>query len=617
MSADDPETPRPEDARGEEPETATDSSTADQQPATSATDPAVDAVADTGDTGDTADTGDDNDQELTRPLYRDEATPAGAAPSSDSASPDDDEDGPGDESSDLTETTAESTPSDSRPRSELSDETTILSRARAHKRSQIERDPDETTLLPRTAGGSRVRRRDDSDNDYDDDIEADPKADRRRLLLMIGAVAVVAILGLLAGYAIIKTTSQPVAAPGSATSAPPDPDAPPTGDTTSSANTALITDQMLLTDTDAATLDSKRTWKVALTQRGSSPDSPHHPACLSVDVTKGAPTPQQSVLRLLSSNGSNSPAVLHQATAYGTPEEAAQAYAYASRALGDCAMTGAWVTAGHLIGGVGDQATAVTIQVLGGDAPEYRTVVLTRTGLVVDVVDVAKPDEAVSATRVAKVAGAIVDTQCQAAGGACSDEPEAQDGPPPLGGDKPGFLASGDLPPMGADLTRWAGTTPGEPDSNVLLGSGCEIVNWTKVPAEDRSHRTYLLADSASRFGLDQVIITNKDEQTATALATKVKDGWTSCHDRKLTATITPIREVSGPGAKSMDVKGWTTEVTQKSSDDATTKYRVGIVTAGTKVVFLFLNPQDTLDLTSDQFDTVAVRAGQRTTQVN
>ncbi len=254
---------------------------------------------------------------------------------------------------------------------------------------------------------------------------------------------------------------------------------------------------------------------------------------------------------------------------------------------------------------------------LGGDAPEYRTVVLTRTGLVVDVVDVAKPDEAVSATRVAKVAGAIVDTQCQAAGGACSDEPEAQDGPPPLGGDKPGFLASGDLPPMGADLTRWAGTTPGEPDSNVLLGSGCEIVNWTKVPAEDRSHRTYLLADSASRFGLDQVIITNKDEQTATALATKVKDGWTSCHDRKLTATITPIREVSGPGAKSMDVKGWTTEVTQKSSDDATTKYRVGIVTAGTKVVFLFLNPQDTLDLTSDQFDTVAVRAGQRTTQVN
>ncbi|MFT4166449.1 MAG: hypothetical protein QM650_14520 [Microlunatus sp.] len=581
MSADDPETPRPADAEGEAPVTA------------------------------------DSDDDAARPLYRDEATSTGSDSGSPTPSSGSAEDTDSDAASDPTAPTESTDSTTTRPRSELSDETTILSRARAHKRSQIERDPDETTLLPRTAGGGRVRRRPDDDADFEDDIEADPKADRRRLLLMIGAVAVVAVLGLLAGYAIIKTTSQPVAGPGTATSAQPDPDAPSTGDASNPANTALITDQMLLTDTDSATLDSKRTWKVALTQRGSSPDSPHHPACLSDDVTSGAPTPQQSVLRLLSSTGSNSPAVLQQATAYGTPEEAAQAYAYAARALGDCAMTGAWVTAGHLISGVGDQAAAVTIEVVGGDTPEYRTVVLTRTGLVVDVIDVAQPDKAISATRVAKVAGAVVDTQCQAASGACSDQPEAQDGPPPLGGDNPGFLASGDLPPMGTELTRWAGTTPGEPDSDVLLGSGCEIVNWSKVQAEDRSHRTYLLADSASRFGLDQVIITAKNEQAASALATKVKDGWTSCHDRKLTATITPIRDVSGPGAKSVDVKGWTTEVTQKSSDSATTKYRVGIVTAGTKVVFLFLNPQDTLDLTSDQFDTVAVRAGQRTTQVN
>lgn len=608
MSADDRENPRSADAEGEAPETAAESSTTDHDPES----PTADTAAD-NDTG--SDTGADSDEDAARPLYRDEATSAGSNLGSSAQSSDSTDGTDSDEDPDPT-AIKESADSGAQPRSGLSDETTILSRARAHKRSQIERDPDETTLLPRTAGGGRVHRRPDDDADLDDDIEADPKADRRRLLLMIGAVAVVAILGLLAGYAIIKTTSKPVAAPGPATSAQPDPDAP-TGDTSNPANTALITDQMLLTDTDSATLDSKRTWKVALTQRGSSPDSPHHPACLSDDVTRSAPTPQQSVLRLLSSTGSNSPAVLQQATAYGTPEEAAQAYAYASRALGDCAMTGAWVTAGHLISGVGDQATGVTIEVLGGDTPEHRTVVLTRTGLIVDVIDVAQPDKPVSATRVAKVAGAIVDTQCQAAGGACSDQPEAQDGPPPLGGDKPGFLASGDLPPMGAELTRWAGTTPGEPDSNVLLGSGCEIVNWSKVPAEDRSHRTYLLADSASRFGLDQVIITEKDEQAATALATKVKDGWTSCHDRKLTATITPIRDVSGPGAKSVDVKGWTTEVTQKGSDNATTKYRVGIVTAGTKVVFLFLNPQDTLDLTSDQFDSVAVRAGQRTTQVN
>ena len=605
MSADDPETPEPRDARGDEPETAPESSTADgspteQEPETRITAAASDAAA-------------ADDEDAPRPLYRDEAAPASSSdPAEDSEAAD-----TADTAEGAAGTGAASAGAGSSAGAELSDETTILSRARAHKRSQIERDPDETTLLPRTAGGSRVRRRADEDDDLDDDIEADPKADRRRLLLMIGAVAVVAILGLLAGYAIIKTTSEPTATPGPTSTTSADPEDTPTDQSTESTNTALITDQMMLTDTESATLDSKRTWKIALTQRGSSADSPHHPACLSVDVTKGAPSPQQSVLRLLSSTGTNSPAVLHQATAYGSPEEAAQAYAYASRALGDCAMTGAWVSAGHVITGVGDQATGVTIQVLGGDKPEYRTVVLARTGLILDVVDVAKPDQAVAAKQVAKVAGAVVDTQCQAAGGACADQPQAADGPPPLGGDKPGFLASGDLPPMGTDLTRWAGTTPDEPDSDTLLGSGCEIVDWSKVPAEDRSHRTYLLADSASRFGLDQVIITTKDEQSATALATKVKDGWTTCHDRKLTATITPIRDVSGAGAKGVNVKGWTTEVTQKSSDNTTTNYRVGIVAAGTKVVFLFLNPQDSLDLTSDQFDTVTVRGGQRATQVN
>ena len=498
---------------------------------------------------------------------------------------------------------------------ELSDETTILGRARAaRQRSRAGHDPDATTLLPRTAGGSRVRSRDE--DDLDDDIEADPRADRRRLLLLIGAVAVVAILGLVAGYAVIKTTSQPVAAPSPTGAGATDPAASPSDGSTSPDSTAIITDQLMLSPAQAETLDSKRTWKVALTQRGTSPDSPNHPACLSTEATDAAPVPQQTVIRLLSSSGSDSPAALHQATSYGTPEEAAQAYAYASRSLGDCAMTGAWIYEGHTITGVGDQAVGVTIQVLDGKSVEFRTVVLARTGRIVDVVDVAKPDKAVSAKRVASVTGDVVDTQCQIAGGGCSDEPEAQDGPPPLGGDQPGFLAAGDLPPIGPEQSRWAGTTPGEPDPDLLRGSGCETVDWSKVDAESASHRTYLPSDSSSRFGLDEVVVTTEDDAAATKLAEKVRDDWKDCSKRQLTATVADLTEVSGPGAKSVDVAGWTTEVSQKS-DDKTTSYRVGIVTAGAKVAFVFLNPQDDLDLTDDQFDIVTVRAGQRATQVN
>lgn len=537
------------------------------------------------------------DEGAPRPLYRDETTEDGTEGRSD----------PADETSPVAAST------DHDP----SDETTILNRARERKRSRAQEDPDATTLLPRTAGGGRISRRDANDmDDDDDDIEADPTANRRRLLMMIGAVAVVAILGLVAGYAIIRTVSQPVAAPAPSSSPGGDPGASASTLESEPGSTALLTDALMLSAQQAATLDNKRTWRVALTQRGSSTETPHQPACLSPEVADGAPTPQQTVLRLLSSDGSDAPAALHQATAYGTPEEAAQAYAYAARSLGDCAMTGAWVSAGHLVGGVGDQATGVTIQVLDGDTSEFRTVVLSRTGRIVDVVDVAKPDRAVSATRVAKAAGAVLDTQCSVAGGSCSDEPEAQDGPPPLGGDQPGFLASGDLPPEGEDLARWAGTTPSEPDQDLLRGSGCETVNWSKVEAESASHRTYLLSDGSNRFGLDEVVVTAANEAAATKLAEKVRDDWKNCGGRQLTASVSTIAEVEGPGAQSVDVRGWTTQVTQKA-DNKTTAYRVGIVTAGPKVAFLFLNPQPDLDLTPEQFDTVTVRAGQRATQIN
>ena len=48
-----------------------------------------------------------------------------------------------------------------------------------------------------------------------------------------------------------------------------------------------------------------------------------------------------------------------------------------------------------------------------------------------------------------------------------------------------------------------------------------------------------------------------------------------------------------------------------------TAKYRVGIVSAGPKVIYTFLNPRGDYDFTDGQWDTVAVRAGERMTQVD
>ena len=47
------------------------------------------------------------------------------------------------------------------------------------------------------------------------------------------------------------------------------------------------------------------------------------------------------------------------------------------------------------------------------------------------------------------------------------------------------------------------------------------------------------------------------------------------------------------------------------------TKFRVGIVSAGPKVIYTFLNPQGDYDFSGAQWNTVAVRAGERATQVD
>jgi len=56
--------------------------------------------------------------------------------------------------------------------------------------------------------------------------------------------------------------------------------------------------------------------------------------------------------------------------------------------------------------------------------------------------------------------------------------------------------------------------------------------------------------------------------------------------------------------------------VTQKSTR-GTARYRVGIVAAGPKFVYTFVNTNREYDFTGHQWNTVAARAGERATQVS
>ncbi len=531
---------------------------------------------------------DDFDADERKPLYRDEVAADG--PSPDAGEP-----------ADPADPTASAEP------------TEVSTRVTRGGRRPL--TDDETQILPRTQRTSYVGSRSDFDRSDDDDLDAlvDERrqlGQRTKLALLIAAVAAVAIVGLAIGYAVLNLGDRPSGTSGGNPTA-----GTSTGGTASPSPdpAALLTDATMLSASQARAVAADRTWKVALTQRGIDANSPA-PACLGPDVVTGQPASQQTVLRLLSSTGKLPPGALHQADSYATAEEAAQAYALDSKALGGCAMAGASIDSGRVVSGLGDQATGLVVSVTQAGKKEFRSVVLNRTGRVVNVVDVAQPTSAAAVDGVAKALAAVTKVQCRTSGGRCAADPAVKDGPPPLGGDQPGFLATADLPPVSQNGSRWAGTVPALPDAD-FTGTGCETTNWAKVDAARRTARTYLLADDSAIFGLDEIVISAKSDTGAQDLATKVRDDLSSCAKRKLTATVSQPEKVKGVGASRTDVTGWTATVSQKTST-GTTGFRVGVVSAGNKTVYAFLNPQKGLDLTDAQWAVVVVRAGQRATQV-
>ena len=486
------------------------------------------------------------------------------------------------------------------------------------------RTGDETTTIL-TRSGSTARGRmapsgpsgpDDLDEGEDAE-DSRPIGERARWALAIGVVAAVVVLGLAIGYAVLglgeenQGTAPPAAETAGSVGPAPTTSAsePPTTN-----GGALLTNDLMLSAAQAKPLDPKRTWKETLTQRGASEDAPV-PACFGVEPPNGQPVSQQKILRVLSSNGKSAPSALHDATAYPTPAEAAQAYAAVSRTLGTCSAAGAWIASGRVVRGVGEQAVGTTVAVKNGNATVWHSVVISRTGRVLNVLDVSSPVDAVSPAKVATVLTGVTAKQCGPAGGKCGGEAQVRVGPPPLGGDQPGFLAAGDLPPVASSVSPW-NAAPVELPQEDFVGSSCENVDWSTIAAEARSSRVYLHPDSGtSYFGVNQIVLTLKDEKAATGLVEKIKTNLAKCKERRLTATVSDPKKVGGVGTKGTAIAGYTAMVEQKGTQGSD-EFRVGIVQAGTKVAYSFANPKGDFDFTDAQWNTISVRAGERVTQV-
>lgn len=415
---------------------------------------------------------------------------------------------------------------------------------------------------------------------------AKPARSSRRALIVIASVLVVALL--VAGAVWLLTLRSTVQ----------------TGGVTAPTTSAL---DPLVTAADLGALGGV-SWVEAT---GTTDDV--RPTCVPATAA-GLPGAQRTNSRRTGAGEGAPESVVQVIDTYVDDAEASQAYAARLVQLGTCKETPAWITGANGVTGLADSAVAVRL-VVQDQADQFHTLLISRTGRSVSMVDVTTTQAAVTALDLANVVGRALSRQCGGELGTCPGSVAVEASPPPTG-DPAGWLVESDLPRVTPGSGRWGALDPFT--TLDVSGSQCEGLTLASVSGtQSAGQRTLLLADDPNApkgFGVDMVTYTFGAANAATTLANKLTKNISTCHDRAPTATIEEGPAVKGTGELDAKVSGSTFLVTQKTAT-STAVYRVAVVTVGSKVVYLLGGPSSSFDFTDAQWKAIAVRAGQRASQ--
>ncbi len=376
--------------------------------------------------------------------------------------------------------------------------------------------------------------------------------------------------------------------------------------------TPLVDTSDLLSPAAAKPMDPEQTWSVVTTLDRLAKDSPQV-ACL-VDL----PTAPNSVMtkqRTLRTGAATGLAALQQIDGYDSVADAERVFTLRAQSFSRCNDVPTWIESAAGIRELGDQATAVTI-VYEEPTPEFHTVLMVRTGTVIDLFDVAQNDSAVAISSVAAAASTVVAAQCERADGSCAVKPAVIPAVPPKAG-TPGWMVESDLPRITPGAGAWVATETSNIDTT---GSGCENLSLASVSGPTtRKQRTYLLTqdDAAPQdYGLDQINFTFANATAAKAFATKLNTNIAKCASRQTTASVSERAAVSGTGAGNQAIAGSSNLVTQKAGGSKTVLFRVGAASVGNHVVYVISNPTKGFGYPAKTFSQVVLRAAQRASQV-
>ncbi|MDO5285393.1 MAG: hypothetical protein Q4G45_01015 [Actinomycetia bacterium] len=417
---------------------------------------------------------------------------------------------------------------------------------------------------------------------------------RRRFPMRIVLVALVVVAALGVGAVIlVRTLAATGSAPGVSTAAT------STGPMLSEADLATAAD---LSQTGPGTWQTTTETAVAASA----------PLPLCVTSSTNQPVAQTAMQRELTAGDAQA---IHRVEGYVSPGDATQVYALRQTMMGRCSNIPVYLVDGAKVIGLGDEAVAISA-VLQDTTPVYHTVLLVRTGRVVDMYDLKQPGTPITYDQVVAAAKETLTRQCPRSEGACPTTPSVELGLPPAG-DVTGWLTVADLHRITPGVGRWqANDVTTKVD---VAGSGCENLKLDAITGPTaRKQRTYLLQEDAKApqtFGIDEVLLEFPTPEMAQMLTTQVNQNITECPKRTGSAQLGGTGPVEATGAGGEKITGFWRTVRQDTSATTFALYRVSVLSVGTKVVYVYGTPSATYDFSDEAWLQIAVRAGQRATQ--
>ncbi len=373
-----------------------------------------------------------------------------------------------------------------------------------------------------------------------------------------------------------------------------------------------VTESSLITVEDAAQIESSAQW--AITETTNVPAQiTRRAACLGADPADINPiTAMQRTLGAAQPEGL---ALMHQIDVYASEEAAQQVYDSRVAGLTECNQVPALLIGASTVEGLGDQVTQVSVA-FQNESTQYHTVLLVRSGRTLQLIDVSRTDSATAADPVVASSVRSLTEVCGLAGSTCPTTPVVT-ATPPLAADPVGWLIPSDLPRITPGHGFWNALS--QPVDVTVRGSGCENMPLATEPGPSNrmQHTLVMTGDPAAPtgMGVDEVLFSFEDEQTATSFADRLAGNIASCADVAATATVAELEAASGTGVSETPVAARLFNISQQTADDAATYFQVAVVQAGTKVSYLLATVGQSYQFSEPQLAALGIRAGQRATQ--